>query len=143
MLVISLKNQIIPQAFSVLLRAMLIGPTYSTNTLRLNPVPIPRFSLIGSSVAIDSIVDFLLPDTVPSLLLKENNLSSCSSQSPLLVPLCYSVLYFLSLDSLVQYHGLSIPHMPTTFTFTSSAWMGLFNSNFIDTNAYLISPLKG
>lgn len=79
MLVISLKNQIIPQAFSVLLRAMLIGPTYSTNTLRLNPVPIPRFSLIGSSVAIDSIVDFLLPDTVPSLLLKENNLSSCFS----------------------------------------------------------------
>lgn len=121
---------------------MLLGLTYNANTIRLKPVRILRFPLTGSAAAIDSIVDLLLADTVLSLLLEENNLSS-HSEAPLLVPLCYSILYFLPLGGLVQYQGLSIPHMLTTLIFPSSAQASLFNNNFIYTNACLISPLKG
>lgn len=75
------------------MRSVLVRLTHNANIIRLKPTPAPRFPLVWPSAAIGSVVHSLLSDAVYSLCPKESSLTSCSSQSPLLVPLSYSILY--------------------------------------------------
>lgn len=100
------------------MRSVLVRLTHNANIIRLKPTPAPRFPLVWPSAAIGSVVHSLLSDAVYSLCPKESSLTSCSSQSPLLVPLSYSILYFISLGLVWFWWSLSLYLFTHNFTRT-------------------------